>query len=126
MPRRLRKSLFKETAEEGAPPSCPGQKYSRRFEPKTKRTAQDSKHKWARQKRFLIGNLGKLRPRFSLLHDGQSTDDSLIRKDKGEEMKPRSRPSSTNRNANKYHKFQPSTDYAQDPRLPQHKTNQYW
>ena len=38
-------------------------------------------------------NLGKLSPCLSLLHDGQSTDDRLIRKDKGEEMKPRTRHS---------------------------------
>ena len=45
------------------------------------------------KKHFLRGNLGKLCPCLSLLLDGQSTDDNLIRKDKGEEMKPRSRSS---------------------------------
>jgi len=39
--------------------------------------------------RFLTGNLVKIRPRISLHHGGQSTDDNLTRKDKVEEIKVR-------------------------------------
>jgi len=58
-----------------------------------KRSKQELKQERSQQKRFHRGNLRKLSPHLSLLHDGQSTDDSLLRKDKGEDMKPRTRPS---------------------------------
>jgi len=51
---------------------------------------------------FPRGNLGKLRSCLSLLHDGQSTDDSLIRKDKVEEKKPRTRPSNADSSVIKF------------------------
>jgi len=58
---------------------------------------KDQNRGWSKSdrdnKRFPEGNLWNLRPCLSLLHDDQSTDDSLLRKDKGEEMKPRTRPS---------------------------------
>ena len=83
----------KQIAEEGAPRSCPGQKWIRRVEPKTKRSKRELKREWLRQTCFHRWNLGKLRPCLALLHDVQSTNDSLLKKDKGEEMKPRTRPS---------------------------------
>ena len=93
IPRRLRRSLLKGNSWRRSSSLLP------RAEVQSESWTQDEKIRTGFETRvigtksFCRGNLGKLRPYLSLLHDGQSTDDSLIRKDEGEEMKPRSRHS---------------------------------
>ena len=60
---------------------------------------------------FSRENLGKLRPWLSLIYDGQSTDDNLIRKYKGEEMKPGTRPSKADGLSSNSNPQKPCSDF---------------
>jgi len=52
MSRRLRRALLAQTANQGAPRSCPGQKSIRRVEPKKMQSKQEYKQEWSGHKTF--------------------------------------------------------------------------